>query len=87
LGIIISGFILEGARIAMTGAPLYSQYSFIGYLISRLMTGFHLNGIYAYLWYLHAVITCAFIALLPFSSMKHLFMAPLSLGIKAASKE
>jgi hypothetical protein len=87
LGIIITGFVLEGARIAMNGAPLNSQYSFIGYSISRLMAGFYLNGIYAYLWYLHAVITCAFIALLPFSSMKHLFMAPLSLGIKAASKE
>jgi nitrate reductase gamma subunit len=87
LGIIITGFILEGVRIAMTGAPLYSQYSFIGYHLSRLMIGFHLNGIYAYLWYLHAVITCAFIAMVPFSSMKHLFMAPVSLGIKAVSKE
>ncbi|MBN1905857.1 MAG: hypothetical protein JW927_12245 [Deltaproteobacteria bacterium] len=86
LGIIITGFVLEGARIAMTGAPLYSQYSFIGYLISRLMAGFHMNAIYAYLWYLHAVITCVFIAILPFSSMRHIFMAPVSIGIKAASK-
>jgi nitrate reductase gamma subunit len=87
MGIIITGFIIEGARIAMTGAPLYSQYSFIGYMISRLMIGFHLNSIYAYLWYLHAVLTCAFIALLPFSSMRHIFMAPVSLGVKAASKD
>ncbi len=86
-GMIITGFVLEGARIAMTGSPLYSQYSFIGYMISRLIQGFHLNGIYAYLWYLHAVLTYVFIALLPFSSMKHLFIAPVSLGIKAASKE
>jgi nitrate reductase gamma subunit len=87
LGIIITGFIVEGARIAMTVSPLYSQYSFIGYLISRLMTGFHLNGIYVYLWYLHTVLTCAFIALVPFSSMRHIFMAPVSLGVKAVSKE
>ncbi|NLD37009.1 MAG: hypothetical protein GX654_09075 [Desulfatiglans sp.] len=86
-GMIITGFVLEGARIAMTGAPLYSQYSFIGYMVSRLMIGFHLNGIYAYLWYLHAVITCAFIATFPFSSMRHIFMVPVSLGIKAVSKD
>ncbi len=87
MGIIITGFFIEGARIAMTGGPLYSQYSFIGYIISRFMTGFHMNGIYVYLWYLHAVITCLFIALLPFSSMKHIFIAPVSLGIKAVSKD
>ncbi|NLA74595.1 MAG: hypothetical protein GX846_03845, partial [Deltaproteobacteria bacterium] len=85
-GIVITGFVLEGARIAMTGSPLYSQYSFIGYMISRLMQGFHLNHIYAYLWHLHAVITCAFIAILPFSSMRHIIIAPVSLGIRAESK-
>lgn len=84
---IITGFIVEGARISMTGSPEGSQYAFIGYGISRLLLSYHLNGIYAYLWYVHAVITAAFIACLPYSRMVHILFALLSLGIKASSGE
>jgi nitrate reductase gamma subunit len=81
-GIIISGFIVEGARIAMTGSPEGSQFAFIGYGISLLMSGYHLNGLYAYLWYLHAIMTAIFIAILPFTGMFHVFTAPLSLLVR-----
>lgn len=84
-GIIISGFVLEGARISMTGSPEGSEIAFIGYGISRFLRQFDLGGIYIYLWYLHAIITGAFVACLPFSRMFHVFVAPLSLILKAAS--
>jgi nitrate reductase gamma subunit len=86
-GMIITGFIVEGARIAMTGSPEGSQFAFLGYLISRALLNYHLNGIYAYLWYLHAVLTAVFILCLPFSRMFHIFTAPLSLLLRGASKE
>ncbi|MFC1839789.1 hypothetical protein ACFL1N_09425 [Thermodesulfobacteriota bacterium] len=85
--IIITGFLLEGARIAMTGSPVGSEFAFIGYGISRILVNQDLQGIYIYFWYVHAVITGAFIACLPFSRMFHIFITPLSVAIKAASGE
>ncbi len=85
--IVITGFIAEGARIAMTGSPDGSQYAFIGHLVSRVFMDYYLNGLYVYLWYTHAVLTAVFIACLPFSRMFHIFLAPLSLLLKGASKD
>jgi nitrate reductase gamma subunit len=84
-GIIIFGFILEGMRIAMTDTPQGSQYAFLGYVISRLFTEADLTGIYGYMWYLHAILTGAFVAYLPFSRMFHMIMAPVVLVMNAAS--
>jgi nitrate reductase gamma subunit len=84
-GIIIVGFILEGMRIAMTGTPQGSQFSFLGYTISALFAGVDLTGIYGYIWYAHAIFTGAFVAYLPFSRMFHMIMVPVSLAMNAAS--
>ena len=86
-GIIIVGFILEGMRIAMTGAPEGSQYAFVGYAISRLFDKFNLTNIYGYMWYVHAILTGAFVAYLPFSRMFHMIMAPISLALNAGSQQ
>jgi len=85
-GIMIAGFVLEGMRMAMTGSPGEAPYAFIGDAISRMLTGFELTGIYGYVWYLHAVLTGAFIVYLPFSRMLHIVMAPLVLAMNAADK-
>jgi nitrate reductase gamma subunit len=84
-GIMIAGFILEGMRMAMTGSPDGASYAFIGDAISRLLIWYDLTGIYGYAWYLHAVITGAFIVYLPFSRMLHMIMAPVVLAMNAAS--
>ncbi len=86
-GMIFTGFIVEGVRITITGSPEGSQFAFIGYGISRILIGYHLNGIYVYLWYLHAFMTALFIAYLPFSRMFHIFAAPLSLFIRGTSSK
>jgi nitrate reductase gamma subunit len=86
-GIMIVGFILEGMRIAMTGNPGGASYALIGAAISRLFSGFNLTGIYGYAWYLHAILTGAFVAYLPFSRMLHMIMAPVALAINAASQQ
>jgi nitrate reductase gamma subunit len=87
-GVILLGFVLEGMRIAMTGAPGGAQYAFVGYCISRLFEGFSgLTDLYGYLWYAHAVLTGAFVAYLPFSRMFHIVMAPVVLALNAVSGE
>jgi len=84
--IIIVGFMLEGMRMAMTGSPQGAPYAFVGDAISRMLAGFELTGIYGYVWYLHAILTGAFLVYLPFSRMFHMIMAPVSLAMNAADK-
>jgi len=83
-GVVIVGFVLEGMRIAMTGVSRGASWAFIGYPISRLFAGWTaLTGVYGYMWYLHAILTGAFAAYLPFSRMFHILVAPVSLAVRA----
>lgn len=87
-GIVVVGFILEGIRIAMTGWPGNAEYAVIGFGISRLFsdpTG--LTGVYGYIWYVHAILTGAFFAYLPFSRLLHIIMAPVVLAMNAISEQ
>jgi len=82
--IVVIGFILEGMRIAMTGQPSGSGYSFLGYALSCLFADNpDLPGIYGYIWYLHAITTGALVAYLPFSNLLHMIMAPFVMAMNA----
>ncbi len=83
-GIVVIGFILEGMRIAMTGSPPGSVYAFLGYALSFLFADNPaLPGIYGYIWYLHAIVTGALVAYLPFSNLLHMIMAPVVMAMNA----
>ena len=88
VGIVVVGFILEGMRIAMTATPPGAAYAFTGYGLSILFSGHTaLNQWYGYMWYLHAVLTGAFVAYLPFSRLLHIIIAPLALPLRAVSEQ
>ncbi len=78
------GFVTEAARLALTGWPEGSGYAFLGYPLSRVIAGAWLTGAYGFLWYLHAALTAAFVAYLPFSRMFHILLAPVVLAVNAA---
>ncbi|MCA1990089.1 MAG: respiratory nitrate reductase subunit gamma, partial [Desulfarculus sp.] len=82
-GIVLVGFILEAARIAMTGAPEGSGWAFVGYGLSLAFGQAAAGAVYAYLWYGHAILTGAFLAYLPFSRMFHILLAPIVLMLNA----
>lgn len=85
-GIIVVGFVLEGMRIAMTGGPEGSSYAFVGFGLAQVFKGAEgLTGLYGYIWYLHAILTGALVAYLPFSRMFHIITGPLVLAVKAGS--
>ncbi|MBW2063117.1 MAG: respiratory nitrate reductase subunit gamma, partial [Deltaproteobacteria bacterium] len=85
--LVINGFFLEGMRIAMTGGSEGAGFAFVGKAVSRLMAGASgLTTPYVILWNIHAVLTGAFVAYLPFSRMLHIIMAPVSLAINAVSE-
>ena len=81
-GVVVIGFVLEGMRMAMTGAS--GGAAFLGYIISGAFTaGPALGRAYGYVWYLHAALTGAFVAYLPFSQMFHILVAPVALAARA----
>lgn len=82
-GIVLVGFILEAARIAMTGAPDGANWAFIGFALSHAFGQAGAGAIYGYLWYGHAILTGAFLAYLPFSRMFHILLAPIVLLLNA----
>jgi nitrate reductase gamma subunit len=78
--IVLVGFFLEGLRIAMTGSPQGAAWAFLGYGISLLVKGMTgLMDIYGVLWYAHAILTGTFMALIPFTRMSHIIIAPIVL--------
>jgi nitrate reductase gamma subunit len=81
-GVVVVGFVLEGMRMAMTGAS--GGAAFLGYALSSAFTaGPALARSYGYVWYLHAALTGAFVAYLPFSRMLHILVAPVVLAGRA----
>jgi nitrate reductase gamma subunit len=83
--VVLAGFVLSGMRIAMTGFPAGSGFSFAGDMLSRFFHGVSgLEDIYGILWYGHAVLTGAFVAYLPFSRMFHIVLAPVLIALNAA---
>jgi nitrate reductase gamma subunit len=85
--VVLAGFALEGIRIAMTGYPPGSVYAFVGDAVSRFFArASGLEDIYGPVWYLHAVLTGAFVAYLPFSRMFHIVLAPVLLALNAAQR-
>ena len=86
-GIVVIGFILEGIRIAMTGWPGSAEYAVIGLAISRLFSDPNgLTEVYGYIWYVHAILTGAFVAYVPFSRLLHIIMAPVVLAMSELSQ-
>jgi nitrate reductase gamma subunit len=82
--IVLFGFILEGMRISMTGVPVNAGYSFIGYAISTVFSSpVTVSSSYGYLWYVHAILTGAFIAYVPFSRLMHVILSPIVLSMNA----
>jgi nitrate reductase gamma subunit len=45
-----------------------------------------LTDIYGYVWYAHAILSGAFLALIPFTRMSHIITAPIVLILNARSQ-
>jgi nitrate reductase gamma subunit len=82
-GAVLLGFVVEGARLAMTGWPIGGQWAFAGWVLSFLFQpGAPLQEAYGWLWYAHVLAWCGFVAYLPFGRMFHLITAPLVLALR-----
>jgi len=75
--IAISGFIIEGARIA-ADRPAWELWSPVGVGIANIIDAIGLNSatdtIHIYIWWFHAVMVMFFIAYIPFSKGMHMLI-------------
>jgi len=86
--VVLSGFIVEGVSIA-NGLPghIYNQgYSFVGLAFAQFMPTITPQT-YWQIWFLHAVVSVALIAYIPFSKLFHMFAAPLAIQIEGVVKK
>jgi len=75
--ILISGFVIEGARMAVTelGTPL-ALWSPVGLLIAKGLAGLgeeSLRSLHLLIWWFHLLLVMAFISLIPFTKFRHIF--------------
>jgi len=75
--IAISGFIIEGTRIA-ADRPVWELWSPVGVGVANIIDGIGLhnsaNSIFLYIWWFHAVLVMFFIAYIPFSKGMHMLI-------------
>ena len=79
--IIITGFLIEGSRIAAT-RPAWASWSFVGYAVSRLFSKTDhqtLLTLHKILWWTHLVMAFSFLAYIPFSKLFHILASPLNI--------
>ncbi|MBT5513203.1 MAG: hypothetical protein HOK25_03860 [Rhodospirillaceae bacterium] len=77
--VVLSGFVLEGARISVAGADAMNLASFVGVVFSYGFSdgGDIASAIYQPLWYVHVFGSCAFIAYVPVKRLIHSCATPM----------
>ena len=77
--IMITGFIVEGLRIAAFNFPVFEKWSFLGYAAAFLFQGISLPTLkiaHKITWWFHAFCGVAFVAYIPYSRLVHIVTAP-----------
>ena len=72
--IIVTGFIVEGLRMAVTN-PAWAIWSPIGFLLANVFHGIDIETtkiLHKVMWWVHAFIAMGFIAYIPYSKMIHM---------------
>ena len=79
----VSGFVMEACRLAVV-KPWWAAWSPVGYGLGQAMLAIGmseglLRGTHLAVWLFHALISLAFIAVIPFSYMAHLVITPINI--------
>jgi Fe-S oxidoreductase len=84
LVIALTGFLLEGVRIAMD-QPGYGATQFVGWLVAQPLSGVSdatLGGLRHGLWWFHGLLAICFVASIPFTKATHMLTSYLSLSLR-----
>ena len=81
----VSGFVIEGLRIALDGMPEFERWSFVGWPIAQWFEGASASAIqdaHRWLWVLHFVGFVAFLVLLPTTKLRHMITSPMNMYMR-----
>ena len=84
LVIALTGFVLEGVRIAMSN-PGYGGTQFGGWVVAQAFSGVGnstLGGIRHGLWWFHGLLAITFVASIPYTKAAHMITSYLSLSLR-----
>ncbi|WP_366922751.1 respiratory nitrate reductase subunit gamma [Metallumcola ferriviriculae] len=85
LGLLVSGFAIEGIRFASITGTVGPNYAFVGGWAAELLAGVQNKQLYlSVLWVAHGLFSAGFIAYIPFSKFMHIFSAPLEIAVNAS---
>jgi Fe-S oxidoreductase/nitrate reductase gamma subunit len=82
--IALTGFLLEGVRIAMSD-PGYGGTQFGGWLVAQLLTGLSnstLAGLRHGIWWFHGLLAITFVACIPYTKAVHMLSSWVSLSLR-----
>jgi Fe-S oxidoreductase len=78
----ITGFLIEGWRIAATNDP-WGAWSPFGYLIAQasnsVMSVSAMRTSHAVIWWTHSILVLGFIAWMPYTKMAHVLLSPINI--------
>ena len=79
--IVVTGFLLEGLRMAVLPVTFESYFSFVGLVVASIFRWIPLawTDIHFYTWIVHATIVFIFLAYIPFSKFIHFIACPVSI--------
>ncbi len=81
----LSGFVLEGFRIAVAGRPDFEKWSVVGWPISGLFDSWSLNTLevtHRWFWGLHFAAFLVFLVLLPTTKLRHMVTSPMNMYLR-----
>ena len=84
LVIALTGFVLEGVRIAMD-SPGYGATQFVGWVIAQPLGGLGgvtLAGLRHALWWFHGLLAITFVASIPYTKAAHMLTSYVSLSLR-----
>ncbi len=84
LVIAVTGFVLEGVRIAMS-SPGYGGTQFGGWIVAQAFTGVSqstLAGLRHGLWWFHGLLAIVFVASIPYTKAAHMLSSFMSLSLR-----
>ncbi|MFN8634843.1 MAG: (Fe-S)-binding protein [Chloroflexota bacterium] len=83
--ILVTGFVIEGARIVATADP-WGAWSPVGYVIGLALAPLGVGallGLHLGLWWFHLLLALAWLAYLPYSKLRHIAAAPANIYLQS----
>lgn len=82
----VTGLLVEGARISLSGRPDFEVWSFLGYPISYLFDPVNAGDWHRFLWVFHVLTFMTFLVVLPLTKLRHMLTSPADLFLSVRER-